>query len=99
MAENSGAHNTDFSFLDLIEFKVKYASGPEHNQMRFYISGIHCGKCVRKLEDLPLRLKGLRRLEVEMGTNLAHIDLDPRVLSFANVAQSITELGFEPIPL
>jgi Cu+-exporting ATPase len=99
MSSNAGNLLTDFSFLDLKEFKGKYASGPDRNQMRFYIGGIRCGKCVRKLEDLPLRLNGLRRCEVEMGSNLAYVEIDPEVLDFSQVAKSISEMGFDPIPL
>ncbi len=89
----------DFSFLDQTEFKTKYALGPGRNQMNFYVGGIRCGKCVRKLEALPLKVAGLRNLQVEMGKNLAHIEIDPKQGSFSLIAEEIRKAGFQPIPL
>jgi Cu+-exporting ATPase len=89
----------DFSFLDQSEFKSKYASGPRQSEMKFYVGGIRCAKCVRKLEDLPLKVGGLRRFQVEMGKNLAHIEIDPTRLCFSRVADEIRKAGFHPIPL
>lgn len=89
----------DFSFLDQNEFKAKYASGLKQNEMKFFVGGIRCAKCVRKLEDLPLKFPGLRRLQVEMGKNLAHVEIDPGQTSFARVADEIRKAGFNPIPL
>lgn len=89
----------DFSYLDQSDFRSKYALGPDKNQMRFYVGGISCGKCVRKLEDLTQSVSGLRSLRVEMGKNLAHVEVDTKLLNFGDLAQHIAELGFEPIPL
>lgn len=99
MQNTNAANRVDFSFLDKDEFRQKYSHGPEGSSIRFYVSGIRCGKCVRKLEDLPLSLAGLKELRVEMGKNLAHADTDPSILSFSGLAEKISELGFEPIPL
>lgn len=90
---------TDFSFLDQKEFKKKYIFGLGQNSIRFYISGIRCSKCVRKLENLSNSVPGLLRLRVEMGKNLAHADFDPKILSCADLAEKIVSLGFQPIPL
>lgn len=89
----------DFSFLDQTEFKRKYATGPSLNGMRFYIGGVKCAKCVHRLEDLATTLPGLRRIRVEMGKNLAHIEVDPSVLPFSHVADQIRKMGYQPIPL
>ena len=67
--------------------------------MSFYIDGISCSKCVRKLETLPLQLRGLKRVEVEMGKKVAHVEIDKQRTTFAEVAQSIVGLGFSPIPI
>ncbi|MGZ3722428.1 MAG: heavy metal translocating P-type ATPase [Bdellovibrionales bacterium] len=69
------------------------------NSMRFYIAGIHCAKCVRRLEDLASSVPGLSRLRVEIGKNLAHVEVDPKVLLFSQVAGHILRLGYQPIPL
>lgn len=89
----------DFSFLDQPEVKKNYASGPESNAICFYVEGIRCGKCVRKLEDLSLSVPGLKQLRVELGKNLAYAEINPELLSFSDLAKKIANLGFNPIPL
>lgn len=93
------ARQIDFSFLDKAEFRDKYASGPAQNRISFYVEGIRCGKCVRKIENLSLELTGLRSLRVEMGKNLAHAEIDHDVLSFSKLAVHIEGLGYRPIPI
>lgn len=90
---------TDFSFLDQAEFQLKYKSSLEKSDIRFYIGGIRCGKCVRKLESLPISLPGLKQLRVDISKNLAYAEVDLGVLSFASLAEKIADLGFKPIPL
>lgn len=89
----------DFTFLDQPEVKKNYTLGSTNNTMRFYVGGIRCGKCVRKLEDLSLSLPGLKQLRVELGKSLAYVEINPEVLSFSGLAQKIVELGFNPVPL
>ncbi len=87
----------DFSFLDQDEFKTKYAV--DSAAMNFYVEGIRCEKCVRKLEGMVGTLAGLRRLRVEMGKSLVHVEVDPSLLAFSTVASAIEQQGFRPIPL
>ncbi len=89
----------DFSFLDSPSIRKKYAVDEAETKICFYIGGIRCEKCVRKLEGLVGTIQGLRRLRVEMGKNLAHVEVDPSTLSFSDIADVIERLGFHPIPL
>jgi Cu+-exporting ATPase len=89
----------DYSYLDEPDFSVKYATGAERSEMRFYVGGIRCGKCVRSMEGLVGNMPGLRRLRIEMGKNLAHVEVDPAILKFSEVADAISRLGFSLVPL
>lgn len=89
----------DFSSLDQFDFRERYLSGPEANKARFYVEGIRCGKCIRKLESLPISVPGLTSLRIEMGKNLAHAELDTGILKLSELAQKISDLGFTPIPV
>jgi Cu2+-exporting ATPase/Cu+-exporting ATPase len=89
----------DFSFLDQMDFRVRYASGPAKNQIRFFVGGIQCSKCVRKLEDLSLTIPGLKSLRVEFGKSLATAEIDSKILSFSELANKISALGFKPVPV
>lgn len=46
-----------------------------------------------------MKIKGLKRVQVEMGKNLAHVEINPREITFSELAEKIVELGFKPIPL
>jgi P-type Cu+ transporter len=91
--------NTDFSSLDQADFRARYAWGINSEKISFYIQGISCAKCVRKLEGMPESLAGLKYLRVEMGKNVATAEIDPSVLSFSGLAEAIIKKGFTPIPL
>lgn len=90
---------SDFSFLNEPEFLERYAVGPAKNQIRFYIGGISCGKCVRRLEDLALSLPGLRQFRVQLSSQVAFAEVDPEILTFEKLAEAIGEMGYQPIPL
>lgn len=89
----------DFSFLDAGEFKEKYASDFAQTKVCFFVGGIRCEKCIRKLEGLVESTPGLRRLRVEFGKKLVHVELEPDTLSFSRIAEIIEAQGFEPIPI
>lgn len=91
--------NKDFSYLDSEDFQSIYFVPEKPDELRFYISGIRCGKCVRKLEDLPQTLSGLKQLRVEMGNNIAYAQIDKTQTKFSEVADKICELGFSPMAL
>jgi Cu+-exporting ATPase len=96
---SNGIKMHDFSYLDQPRFKEKYSTLAEPDAIRFYVGGIRCGKCVRKLEDLPMSTPGLLDLRVELAKNIASAKVDPNRLSFSGLAQKIMDLGFTPIPL
>lgn len=99
MANLNTLKTVDFSFLDQPEFTKKYSFGNKGHHVQFYIAGIRCSKCIRKLESLPHSLPGLLDLRVEMGKNLAHVEFNPAILNMSTLAEKISELGFQPIPL
>lgn len=89
----------DFSFLDTPQLHTIYASNAAENAIRFFIGGISCAKCVRKLEDLPMTLPGLEELRVDMSTNVAYAKMDLHRLAFSGLAEAISALGFVPYPI
>lgn len=89
----------DFSFLDTPQIHKIYASNAAENAIRFFIGGISCAKCVRKLEDLPMTLPGLEELRVDMSTRVAYAKMDIGRLAFSRLAEAIVALGFVPYPI
>ncbi|OFZ31090.1 MAG: hypothetical protein A2622_00355 [Bdellovibrionales bacterium RIFCSPHIGHO2_01_FULL_40_29] len=91
--------SNDFSFLDQPEFVDRYATGPQKNHIQFYVGGIRCGKCVRKLEDLSIANPGIKQFRVDMGKNLADVEVDFSIFKFSTVADLISQMGFHPTPV
>ncbi len=87
----------DFSFLDQESFRDKYAEGP--NGMRFFVGGMSCSRCVRKLESLSENMVGVKSVRVDLGRSLLRAEIDPAQTSFSRLAKKIADLGFEPVPL
>ena len=89
----------DYSYLDVPALKKQYSVDAQGTSLRVYIGGVRCEKCVRRLEGLVGAVPGLLRLRVEMGKNLAQIEVDPSRLTFSQIVGRIKDMGFEPIPL
>jgi Cu2+-exporting ATPase/Cu+-exporting ATPase len=90
---------SDYSFLNQSEFRGRYGFGAEKNRIRFYIDGISCGKCIRRLEDLTLTLPGLLQFRVELASHVGEAVVDPNVLGFDKLAEAIQDRGYSPIPI
>ncbi len=89
----------DFSFLDESAFRGLYLEGTRHQKMRFYVEGIRCAKCLRKIEGLVIHLPGLIEARAEMGKNLVHVEFDPDLLNPSQIATRLSGLGFKIKPL
>lgn len=87
----------DFSFLDQESFRTKYVQ--RNSVIRFFIGGMKCSRCVRKLEGLSGQLDGVRSVRVDMGRAQLEAEIDPTHISFSRFAAEIARLGFDPIPL
>lgn len=88
-----------FDYLDETEFRTIYCPVQEPPQMKFYIEGIKCSKCVSKIENLKSVNPELLTLDVDLAHQTATVELKGAGFSFANVAQAIDSLGFKAIPL
>ncbi len=99
MAQPRVQQPSEYAYLDQENFKSRYASGQDRAHIRFFVDGVSCGKCVRKIEDLLLSTPGLKKMRVELGSNLAEVEVDPQQLSFAALAEKIHQLGYNPIPI
>lgn len=99
MAKNLRVPQTEYSYLDETPFREAYGSGALHNNMRFYVEGIRCAKCLRKIEALSETIPGLQSIRVEMDTNVVHVAFDPELSPPSYIAEKITALGFKVKPL
>lgn len=96
MSENKSYALADFGFLDQQDFVRKYTA---NNRIRFYVEGVSCGKCVRKIEDLAVKVDGLKRIRVDLARGLTEAEIESETLSYGDLAREIQKLGFNPIPI
>lgn len=89
----------DYTFLDEAEVQNQYTQNGDVRRMRFFVGGVRCANCLRKVEGLAESMPGLVDLRFEMSTHLAHVEIDPNVTSFSKVAQAIANLGFQVTPI
>lgn len=91
---------TDFSFLDLDQFRVLYsdadASKPKIN---FYVGGIRCSNCLAKIESLKTEIEGLEEVRVNLANHQAEVILQSPQASFAKFAEGVQAKGFKIFPL
>lgn len=88
-----------FAYLDQGNFRLLYCEPEKPRKMKFFVEGIRCAKCVHKIEGLKQSHQQIQNLEVDMAGQTASVELTSDNASFADVAQSITDLGFRAIPL
>ncbi|MGE4131125.1 MAG: heavy metal translocating P-type ATPase [Bdellovibrionales bacterium] len=89
----------DFSFLDAPDVRVNYAFGPRGQQMDFYVGGIKCSKCIRKIEDLAFVTAGVEEVSVDLSRNRVRVRISDDAPGFGEFADELVRLGYEPVPL
>jgi copper chaperone CopZ len=72
---SSPASSVDFSFLDLPSFRQVYTDVRTPSKMRFYVRGMKCAKCVKKVEDIAMLDTLGARVQVFLGESLVEVTL------------------------
>jgi Cu2+-exporting ATPase/Cu+-exporting ATPase len=88
-----------YSYLDQSEFRALYCGSKSSRQIKFFVEGIRCAKCVNKIEDLRDKISHVRSLEVDLADQTVALELVSEQDSFAEVAQAISNLGYRAIPV
>ncbi|MGE0762574.1 MAG: heavy metal translocating P-type ATPase [Bdellovibrionales bacterium] len=91
----SPSAQSDFSFLDEDSLNSIYVKGQAQQHIRFFVEGIRCAKCLRKIESLPASIPGLYEARVEMGKNLVHVKFDRQQVNPSQIAAKLIGLGFK----
>lgn len=105
LAENVGYIDYDPSLTDVqtiasdiddMGFECKApANETEKNTTRIHIVGMTCQSCVRSIEEKVSGTNGVHRIVVSLSVNEAQVELDSAVISAADVAAIIDDMGFE----
>jgi Cu2+-exporting ATPase len=87
MVNASGAHLT----------WVDGATGSAETQ--FFAEGMRCVNCARSIRRSVGALPGVRHVDVNLATARVSVGWDPAAQSLDHVLDSITALGFRPVPM
>ena len=89
----------DYSFLDLERFRKLYSKSQEHPQIQFYVEGIQCSNCMRKIEKVSEEVDGIECVRVNMADRMAEITLSDSAHSFSKAIDAIVQKGFRLTPV
>lgn len=108
LAENAGYIDYDPSLTDVrtiasdiddmgFECAAPTNSGSDDSKIttRINIVGMTCQSCVRNIEGRVGATSGVHRIAVSLPDNEAEVDIDTSVISAAEVAAIIDDMGFE----
>nr|MDO8110650.1 heavy metal translocating P-type ATPase [Candidatus Sigynarchaeota archaeon] len=59
------------------------------------IGGMHCANCVTTLEKAIGNINGVASVNVNLSTERAVVDLDPRLASLEDIKKTITDAGYQ----
>ena len=90
--------NTYYAFLEkpYIIQKILDYSEETLAKVRLYIPSIHCSSCIWLLENLYKLKKGIQVSIVDFPRKTVRIDFNPRQISFREVVEMLSALGYPP---
>lgn len=91
--------DTSFSYLDQDQFRELYCEKENSQQMKFFVEGIRCAKCVQKIESLKNSNQEIESVEVDLANQVTLVRMKDVKGSFDRVACEISDLGFRPVPI
>lgn len=63
----------------------------------FQVKGMTCGGCVANVESALKNVAGVKRAQVDLGTETAKVDFDPSKTDRATIAQAVKKSGYTPV--
>ena len=61
------------------------------------VKGMHCATCAQSISNNLYKREGVKKADVNYGTEKAVIEYDPDKVNLDDIAQSIRELEYEPV--
>jgi Cu2+-exporting ATPase/Cu+-exporting ATPase len=92
-----------FDYLDDPAFRKAYSWPSQTNtgtqMMEFYLEGVHCAACVWVTEKLSDLVPHTQKVRLNLGNQIAKVEVDSSSGSFAQVAEEFFRLGYRPHPI
>ncbi|MGA3159027.1 MAG: HAD-IC family P-type ATPase, partial [Steroidobacteraceae bacterium] len=78
---------------------LQWQQGASDAEAQFFAEGMHCSNCVQSLRRGISALPGVERVEINLATARVSVAWDPGRLALDTVLDTVTQLGFKPVPL
>ncbi|MDD5187589.1 MAG: heavy metal translocating P-type ATPase [Methanoregula sp.] len=72
-------------------------SEPEREHAELKISGMHCATCAITIEESLSGLDHVSKVQVNFGTDSAHVEFDPSKITLKEIEQVVKSAGYEVI--
>jgi Cu+-exporting ATPase len=70
---------------------------PEKKKAELKISGMHCATCAINIEESLGQLKDVSNVQVNFGTDTAHVEFDPGSVSLTELEKAVKTAGYEVV--
>jgi Cu+-exporting ATPase len=72
-------------------------SEPEKKKAELKISGMHCATCAINIEESLGQIKDVSKVQVNFGTDTAHVEFDPTKVSLSELEKAIKTVGYDVV--
>ena len=75
----------------------KRMAEPEIQKAEITISGMHCATCAVNIEESLTGLENVSKAQVNFGTDTAHVEYNPAMVSLATLENAVKEAGYKVV--
>jgi Cu+-exporting ATPase len=69
----------------------------EKKKAELKISGMHCATCAVNIEESLGQLKDVSKVQVNFGTDTAHVEFDPKTVSLTELEKAVKTAGYDVV--
>jgi len=70
---------------------------PEKTKAEIKISGMHCATCAINIEESLLQIREVSKVQVNFGTDTAHVEFDPQKVSITELEKAVKDVGYDVV--
>jgi Cu+-exporting ATPase len=70
---------------------------PEKTKAEIKISGMHCATCAINIEESLLQIRDVSKVQVNFGTDTAHVEFDPQKVSITELEKAVKDVGYDVV--
>jgi Cu+-exporting ATPase len=70
---------------------------PEKKRAELKISGMHCATCAITIEESLAHIKDVSSVQVNFGTDTAHVEFDPTKVSLTEMEKAVKDAGYDVV--